>query len=90
MLESIIRTGLDFIAPIKSKTVHTSEPPWINPRLKSLIKKRQSALQSEDTAEFHRLRNAVNRERKTCRAKVLQRESKTPKRMLIRQLVEGS
>lgn len=69
MLESIVRTGLDFIAPVKTKTVYTSDPPWINSLLKSLIKKRQSALRSDDQIEFRRLRNAVNRERKIFRAK---------------------
>ena len=30
MLQNIIKTGLDFVLPMKRKTVHATEPPWIN------------------------------------------------------------
>ena len=69
MLQSTIQIGLDYIAPIKTKTTYISEPPWISTRLKSLIKDRQSALRLGMMAEFRRLRNAVNRGRKICRSK---------------------
>ena len=69
MLQTILQTGLDIILPLKSKTVYANEPPWINPTLKKLIKKRQRALNQGDHAEFKLLRNRVNRERKICRSK---------------------
>ena len=69
MLQKIIKTGLDFVLPMKPKIVHRTEPPWINSTLKNLIRKRQKALGRGDRAEFNHLRNLVNRERKRCRAK---------------------
>ena len=35
IFESIIQTGLNSILPLRSKTVHSSEPPWLNPALKN-------------------------------------------------------
>ena len=69
LLQTVVQTGLDFVAPIRTKTIHVTEPPWINQRLKSLIKKRQRVLSLGDQAKFRRLRNLVNRERKACRGK---------------------
>ena len=39
MLQTIIKTGLDSILPMKPKIVHRTEPPWINSTLKTLIRK---------------------------------------------------
>ena len=69
MLQTIIKTGLDLVLPMKPKIIHRTEPPWINSTLKNLIRKRQVALGRGDRAEFNHLRNLVNRERKRCRAK---------------------
>ena len=69
MLQTIIKTGLDSILPMKPKIVHRTESPWINSTLKTLIRKRKVALGRGDRAEFNHLRNLVNRERKRCRAK---------------------
>jgi hypothetical protein len=69
LLELIINTGMDRLLPLKSKTIVTSEPPWINQSLKCLIRKRQKALDQEDEVLFRTLRNRVNCERKMCRAK---------------------
>ena len=44
ILESIINIGLDIISPIRTKTIHSNEPPWINPTLKRLIRRRQTSL----------------------------------------------
>ena len=44
MLQTIIKTGLDSILPMKPKIVLRTEPPWINSTLKTLIRKRQVAL----------------------------------------------
>ena len=46
-----------------------NEPPWINDQLKSLIRERQVALTQGDLVNFRRLRNRVNRLRKSCRTK---------------------
>ena len=32
-LETIIKTGLDFVLPLKSKTIIANEPPWISKQL---------------------------------------------------------
>ena len=69
LLLKIVKTGNDAISPLQSKFIHITEPPWINSSLKSLIRKRQSALNQGDLKEFHHLRNRVNPERKICRAK---------------------
>ena len=68
-LETIIKTGLDFVLPLKSKTIIANEAPWISKQLKSLIHERQIALARGDKDRLRRLRNRVNRLRKSCRAK---------------------
>ena len=69
LLETIIKTGLDAVSPVRAKRVCTTEPPWITASLKQLIKDRQTALSLNNLDEFKRLRNRVNWERKACRAK---------------------
>lgn len=54
---------------MRTKIIHSNEPPWINHALKGLIKRRQKALAQENLPLFRLLRNRVNRERKTCRGK---------------------
>ena len=61
ILETIVRTGLDYVLPLKTKTVFSTEPPWINPTLKHLIKNRQRALSQGNIKEFKLLRNQINR-----------------------------
>lgn len=62
MLEVIVKTGMDILAPKKAKTIHSNEPPWMNSKLKQLIAKRLREIKIK-------LRNRVNRERKLCRAR---------------------
>ena len=69
LLDIIIKTGLDSVLPLRSKTIHSSEPPWMNSTLKNLIKRRQCALANGNMVTFRLLRNHVNRERKICREK---------------------
>ena len=69
LLETIVKIGLDSILPMRSKTIQSSKPTWMNSTLTSLIRKRQTALSQGNIAEFKRLRNRVNCERKACRAK---------------------
>ena len=69
ILESIVQVGLDYVLPLRSKTIYPGEPPWVNSTLKDLIRRRQRALMQGNLPLFRLLRNRVNRERKTCRAK---------------------
>lgn len=69
LFENIVKSGLDLIIPLRSKTIYPSEPPWLNDKLKNLIKRRQCALAKGNMVTFRTLRNCVNRERKICRAK---------------------
>ena len=59
ILQTIVQFGLDSVLPLKTKTVHLTEPPWISPVLKNLIKKRQRALSQGDYAHFRVLRNSL-------------------------------
>ena len=69
MLEKIVSTGMNTLLPMKSKSIITNEPPWLNKSLKKMILARQEALSRGDTTTFRSLRNRVNRERKSCRSK---------------------
>ena len=42
--QSIIQHGLDSVLPLRSKTIHSRDPPWVNSALKDLIRRRQRAL----------------------------------------------
>ena len=55
--------------PLRSKTIYSGEPPWINPKLKDLIKRRQRALTQGNLPLFRLLKNRINCERKACRMK---------------------
>ena len=41
LLEQIIKTGLDHVMPMRTRKVHSTEPPWITSSLKNLLQKRQ-------------------------------------------------
>jgi hypothetical protein len=69
LLETIVKTGLDYVLPLRRKKIKSNEPPWMNPTLKSLIINRQKAFNQGNFEEFKRLRNQVNRQRKISRAK---------------------
>ena len=56
MLEMIVKTGMDILAPKKAKTIHSHEPPWMNSKLKQLIAKRQRALAGGDLDQYRNLR----------------------------------
>ena len=64
--------GLDLLMPVKRVRVNKLEAPWMTQHLKSLILKRQKAFhqQGAESVQFKFYRNAVNRERKTCKANV--------------------
>ena len=58
--------------PMRTRKVHSTEPPWITSSLMNLLQKRQSALSRGDDQMFRELRNRVDRERKICRANYYQ------------------
>ena len=67
----VIFAGLDLLMPIKEIKVSTTDAPWMNDRLKLLIKKRQQNFVTYGSKSiiFKQYRNLVNRERKSCRTK---------------------
>ena len=72
LFEQIIKTGLDHVMPMRTRKVHSTEPPWITSSLMNLLQKRQSASSRGDDQMFGELRNRVDRERKMCRANYYQ------------------
>ena len=68
LLESIAKIGLDFICPFRHKAVHSNNPPWLTAKLSNLTKNRQTGFRVGNMMEFRRLRNQVNRERKSFRS----------------------
>ncbi|XP_068750901.1 uncharacterized protein [Montipora capricornis] len=72
LLEQISKTGLDHVMPMRTRKVHSTEPPWMTSSLKNLLQKRQSALSRGDDQMFRELRNRVNCKRKMWRANYYQ------------------
>ena len=70
-LYDVIFAGLDLLMPIKEIKVSTTDAPWMNDRLKLLIKKGQQAFVTcgSKSIILKQYSNLVNRERKSCRAK---------------------
>ena len=68
-LELIINYGLDTLLPVRTKVKCVNDPPWISSKLRQLIRQRQKNLKQGNFITFRRLRNEVNRERKSCRPK---------------------
>ena len=68
--QQVISTGLDLLMPLRKIRAIPSDVPWMSQKLKSLIQKRQEAFfkSGATSVQFKRYRNAVNRERKECRA----------------------
>ena len=56
--------------PEKVVKVHSNDAPWLSTKLRDLIRKRQVAFHNNKmSTQFKFYRNAVNRERKLCKAK---------------------
>lgn len=68
----LVTQGVDILLPLKTMKIHHSDPPWLTQKFRLLIKKRQSALHSNHSLMYKYYRNAVNRERKKCKAKFYQ------------------
>ena len=49
VFQEVIQTGLDTIMPLKKVRFNIKDAPWVNPELKSLILKRQSAFHQHGT-----------------------------------------
>lgn len=69
LFSDLVKTSLDTIMPFKSFRLHINDAPWVTAEFKNLIKQRQSAFARGDQVQFRHLRNAVNRERKSCRSR---------------------
>ena len=59
----------DTLLPVRTKVKCVNDPPWISLKLKQPIRQRQKNLKQGNFITFRRLRNEVNRERKSCRSK---------------------
>ena len=73
VFQEVIQTGLDTILPLKKVRFNIKDAPWMNPELKSLILKRQSAFHQHGTdsvpskfyeSRIQHLKNSF--ERKQC------------------------
>ena len=69
LFSDLVKTGLDIIMPFKSFRLLVNDAPWVTAEFENLIKQRQSAFARGDKVQFCPLRNAVNRERKSCRSR---------------------
>jgi hypothetical protein len=67
MLQSTITNILDTHMPLKKTKKCSSDRPWITPRFKELITRRQQAFKNKNIALYNELRNKVNRTNKKLR-----------------------
>ena len=65
---NVLSIGLAHIMPEIRDRVHNNDHPWINEKLRNLIKLRQQAFASGNLTLFKFYRNKVNRRRKIWRA----------------------
>ena len=68
---TIMSNAVDLYLPKKRVRVCPNNKPWVTPKLTSLIRQRKNALSTlgKDSARFKDLRNRVQRECKTARAR---------------------
>ena len=57
----VITKLLDHYLPVRVVARYSTDKPWVTDEYRRLIRKRQYAWTNNITAEYHRLRNAVNR-----------------------------
>jgi hypothetical protein len=68
--DQLVKIGMNNIMPEKSRRIYSKDSPWMTVKLKNLIQLRQNAFHADkNSKEYKALRNAVNRERKVCKAK---------------------
>ncbi len=53
--------------PLTTVRCHNNDKPWINPKIKSLIRSRQSAFSKGEAGKFRLLRNQVKSELRKCK-----------------------
>lgn len=69
IFNELITNGINNIMPERSIKVYPKDAPWMTIKLKELIRLRQNAFHSNKKGPVFRFyRNAVNRERKLCKA----------------------
>ncbi|CAH3105794.1 unnamed protein product, partial [Pocillopora meandrina] len=69
IFNELITNGINNIMPERSIKVYPKDAPWMTLKLKELIRLRQNAFHSNKKGPVFRFyRNAVNRERKLCKA----------------------
>ena len=68
-ISQVLSAAIDYFLPSKSTRAQESDKPWITPRIRTLISRRQRALSKfgNDSPEFHRRRNEVQITIKKCK-----------------------
>lgn len=70
VFEELVKIGFNHIMPEKTMKVYPKDAPWISTKIKQLIRLRQRAFHFNKEGTLYKFyRNAVNKERKLCRAK---------------------
>ena len=64
---NVIRTMIEGFFPLKQVTVCDTDKPWVTPRFKEHISKRQQYLKQGNKVMYNFFRNIVNREAKSLR-----------------------
>ncbi|XP_072021201.1 uncharacterized protein [Amphiura filiformis] len=59
---SVLNKGMELYFPTKLLKIHQTDKPWITPRIKKLISKRQAEFEAHETSKWRQLRNEVKRE----------------------------
>ena len=68
--EELVKIGMDKIMPEKQVSIYSKDAPCMSIKLKKLISQRQTAFNSNGkSSQYKVLRNAVSRERKSCKTK---------------------
>ena len=68
--ENLVKIGMNNIMHEKPKRIYPKDSPWMTAKLNNLIQQRQNAFHVDKYSNDYKiLRNAVNEERKSCKAK---------------------
>ena len=70
VFNEVIEIGMSNIMPERTIRVYPKDSPWMSVKLKELIRMRQQAFHANKSGLMYKYyRNAVNKERKRCKAK---------------------
>jgi len=72
----VITKLLDHYLPVRVVARYSTDKPWVTDEYRRLIRKRQYAWTNNITAEYHRLRNAVNRLSRNLRQRFYEKKLK--------------